>query len=350
MNKKESGNPLFSLLHDFLKIYLPNQQKVSPNTIRSYSKSLDLLLDYIKTQKKIPLYRVTFEMLTSGTVLAFLDYLEAERGCTASTRNNRLAALRAFIEYASDRDITVTSVLCDLRKVPVKKVQNKTAVEYMSMEAISAIIEKIDAGTPKGMRDRFFIMLMYDTGARIQEMVGIKLCDLETGKTPKVTLNGKGNKTRVVPLMDKTVQHLHKYLSVFHKDVPLSSDVPLFYTITYGNMHPISDRRIRYILKQHGLKAHADCQEVPENIYPHLFRHSRAMHLYQEGMDLTMVSQWLGHAQLETTEIYAHADTEHKRKAIAASTPQDNPLYSKLNSARYTVDDEETLKRLVGLR
>lgn len=349
MNKKESGNPLFSLLHDFLKIYLPNQQKVSTNTIRSYSKSLDLLLDYIKTQNKVPLYRVTFEMLTSDTVLAFLDYLEAERGCTASTRNNRLAALRAFIEYASDRDITVTSVLCNLRKVPVKKVQNKT-VEYMSMEAIAAIIEKIDVGTPKGMRDRFFIMLMYDTGARIQEMVGIKLCDLETGKAPKVTLNGKGNKTRVVPLMDKTVQHLHKYLSVFHKDVPLSSDAPLFYTITHGSMHPISDRRIRYILKQHGLKAHADCQEVPENIYPHLFRHSRAMHLYQEGMDLTMVSQWLGHAQLETTEIYAHADTEHKRKAIAASTPQDNPLYSKLNSSRYTVDDEETLKRLVGLQ
>lgn len=321
MKKKENDNPLFALLHDFLKIYLPNQQKVSPNTIRSYKKSLDLLVDYVKNQKKVPLYRVTFEMLTSETVLAFLDYLETERGCSVTTRNNRLAAVRAFIEYASDRDITVASILCELRKVPVKKAPGKTVVEYMSMEAVAAIIEKIDAGTPRGLRDRFFIMLMYDTGARVQEMTGIKLCDLETGKTPKVTLNGKGGKTRVVPLMDRTAQHLHKYLSVFHKDALLSSDVPLFYTITHGNMHPISDRRIRYILKQYGLKAHADCQEVPESVYPHLFRHSRAMHLYQEGMDLTMVSQWLGHAQLETTEIYAHADTEHKRKAIAASTP-----------------------------
>lgn len=350
MKKKESGSNLFSLLHDFLLIYLPDQQKVSPNTCRSYRKSLDLLLDYVKDQKKIPLYRVTFEMLTSETVLAFLSYLETERGCSVSTRNNRLAAIRAFVEYASDRDITVTSVLCELKKIPVKKTDDKAVIEYMSMKAVTAVIEQIDASKPKGLRDRFFFMLMYDTGARIQEMVGIRLCDLEAGDAPKVTLHGKGSKTRVVPIMDKTARHLKKYLSVFHKDEPLSSEMPLFYAVTHGNMHPISDRRIRYILKQYGMKAHANCQEVPENIYPHLFRHSRAMHLYQEGMDLTMVSQWLGHAQLETTEIYAHADTEHKRKAIAASTPQDNPLYSKLNSARYTVDDKEMLKRLVGLQ
>lgn len=128
------------------------------------------------------------------------------------------------------------------------------------------------------------------------------------------------------------------------------SNAPLFYSVTRGSLHPIKDRRIRYLIKDYGEKARGICSEVPENVYPHLFRHSRAMHLYQEGMDLTFISQWLGHAQLETTLIYAHADTEHKRKAIAAATPQDNPLYSKLNSARYTVTDDETLKRLTGLR
>lgn len=107
---------------------------------------------------------------------------------------------------------------------------------------------------------------------------------------------------------------------------------------------------MRYVLRAYGEKAGLECPEVPEKIFPHLLRHSRAMHLYQEGMDLTLVSQWLGHSQLETTQIYAHADTEQKRKAIAAATPPDNPLYSKLNSARYTVTDEETLKKLMGLR
>lgn len=347
---KPNDNSLFPLIHDYLKIYLPKQHKVSPNTIRSYREALELLVDYVKEQKKIPLGNVTFEMLTADMILAFLDYLETERGCSVSTRNNRLAAIRAFVGYAADRDITTVSIQGELKKVPIKKPDKTVAVEYMSMEAISAIVGQANADTPKGLRDRFFMILMYDTGARIQEMLDIKLCDLQMGRLPKITLHGKGRKTRIVPLMDKTAQHLQKYLSVFHSNTPVISDMPLFYMVTHGVVHPLTDRRIRYLLKKYGEKARDVCPEVPENVHPHLFRHSRAMHLYQEGMDLTLVSQWPGHAQLETTEIYAHADTEHKRKAIAASTPQDNPLYTKLNSARYTVNDDELLKQLTGLR
>ncbi len=220
----------------------------------------------------------------------------------------------------------------------------------MSMAAITVIIEQPDANTPKGLRDRFFMILLYDTGARVQEVLSIKLSDLQLERLPKVTLFGKGRKTRVVPLMEKTVRHLKKYLSVFHDNASQDSDAPLFYSIIHGNKQRLSDRRVRYILQNYGEQARYVCSEVPEKVYPHLFRHSRAMHLYQEGMDLTLVSQWLGHSQLETTQIYAHADTEHKRRAIEAATPPDNPLYSKLKSARYTVTDEETLKKLTGLR
>ena len=124
----------------------------------------------------------------------------------------------------------------------------------------------------------------------------------------------------------------------------------VFYSVMHGEKHPLTSRMAQYILQKYGEQARETCQEIPEKVHPHLFRHSRAMHLYQEGMDLTLVSQWLGHSQLETTQIYAHADTEHKRKAIAAATPRDNPLYSKLNSTRYTVNDDEILKKLTGLR
>jgi len=344
------NSSLFPLIHDYLKIYLPKQRKVSPNTVRSYREALELLVDFVKEHKSIPLVDVTFEMLTAEMILSFLDYLESERGCSVSTRNNRLAAIRAFIHYAADRDITTVVVLNELKKVPVKKPSEIAVVDHMSMDAITAIVEQTNADTPKGLRDRFFIMLMYDTGARIQEMVSIKLCDFQIDKLPKITLHGKGSKTRVVPLTDKTVQHLQKYLLLFHNGSPLSSDTPLFYSVTKGKLHPLSDRRIRYLLKEYGDKARLVCSEVPENVHPHLFRHSRAMHLYQAGMDLMFVAQWLGHAQLETSRIYAHADTEHKRIAIAAATPSDSPLFSKLNSARYTVTDEETLKRLTGLR
>jgi len=347
---KFGSNSLFPLIHDYLKIYLPKQQKVSPNTVRSYREALELLVDYVKDIKQIPLADVTFEMLNAEMILSFLDFLETDRGCSISTRNTRLAAIRAFINYAADRDITTVAVLNELKKIPVKKTNEISVVEYMSMAAITAIVEQADGDTSKGLRDRFFIMLMYDTGARIQEMVDIKLFDLHVEKFSKITLHGKGNKTRVVPLMDKTVQHLQKYLSVFHPSTSMSAAAPLFYSVTRGNMHPLSDRRIRYLLKSYADKARLVCSDVPENVHPHLFRHSRAMHLYQAGMDLTFVSQWLGHANLETTLMYAHADTEHKRTAIAAATPPDSPLYSKLNSARFTVTDDETLKLLTGLR
>lgn len=345
-----NDDSLFFLVHDYLKIYLPKQRKVSPNTIRSYKKALDALFDYVKDCHQIPLSCMTFEHLTTETIRAFLAHLEAEHGCSISTCNSRLAAIRTFLDYAADRDITVIGTLNELKKFRFKKPSESNVVNYMSMEAITAIVEQTNTGTAKGLRDRFLIILMYDTGARIQEILNIRLCDLQMGRFPKVTLHGKGSKTRDVPLMEKTVQHLRKYLSEFHSAMPLSSETPLFYSVIHGEMRPLTDRRIRYLLQEYGEKAREVCPEVPESVHPHLFRHSRAMHLYQEGMDLTLVSQWLGHSQLETTQIYAHADTEHKRKAIAAATPHENPLYAKLNSARYTVTDDDTLKKLAGLR
>lgn len=341
---------LFSLIHDYLKVYLPEQRNVSPNTIRSYRKALEELLDFVKGREQIPLGQVTFEHLTADTIFSFLEYLETEKDCSIPTRNTRFAAIRAFMDYAADYDVALVANLNKLKKIPFKKPASNTVVDYMSMAAITAMIEQPDTSTPKGLRDQFFMILLYDTGARVQEILDIKLRDLQLGRLPKVTLFGKGRKTRVVPLMDKTAQHLKKYLSVFHVDAAQDGETPLFYSVIHGNQQRLSDRRVRYMLQKYGEQARRACSEVPKNVHPHLFRHSRAMHLYQEGMNLTLVSQWLGHSQLETTQIYAHADTEHKRKAIEAATPQDNPLYSRLNSARYTVTDEETLKKLTGLK
>jgi site-specific recombinase XerD len=149
--------------------------------------------------------------------------------------------------------------------------------------------------------------------------------------------------------MDNTVKHLKNHLELFHPQ-PRHNGAYLFYTISQGQMNPMSASCIRLFVSQYADAARKDCAEIPPKVHPHLFRHSRAMHLYQHGMDLTLVSQWLGHANLQTTKVYAHADTEHKRRAISAATSPDNPLYSKLNSNRYVPSDEETLKRLIGLR
>jgi site-specific recombinase XerD len=220
----------------------------------------------------------------------------------------------------------------------------------MSMDAISAIAAQTDTETSKGIRDRFFMMLMYDTGARLQEMIDIKLCDLRISKTSTITLRGKGGKIRTVPLMEKTIGHLKNYTALFHADTPLSSDAPLFFTIIHGKRNNLSASCVRLFISQYAATARECCPEIPVKVHPHLWRHSRAMHLYQQGMDLTLVQQWLGHAQLETTQMYAHADTEHKRKAIAAATPKNNPLHAKLDATRFKISDDDTLKRLTGLR
>jgi site-specific recombinase XerD len=322
---------------------------VSKHTVRSYGNALEQLVDFVKNRKSIPLADVTFDMLDSDMVLAYLDHSETERGCCVSTRNNRLAAIRAFVKYAASVDVSAVVFAEELKRVPVKKQEKTKPVGYMSMKAISTIIEQPDITKPNGLRDRFFMILLYDTGARIDEMIRIELCDLYVSKKSKITLHGKGGKDRTVPLMESTAKHLRKHLSVFHPGYANNNE-PLFYTEAHGRRNRLSASCIRKFLANYGESARNVCSEVPDSIHAHLWRHSRAMHLYQEGMDLTLVSQWLGHAQLETTLVYAHADTEHKRKAIAAATPSDSPLGKRLNSARSSVPDDDTIKRLIGMK
>jgi integrase len=207
-----------------------------------------------------------------------------------------------------------------------------------------------NTSTRKGLRDMFLMLFLYKTGARIQETLDIRLRDIQFGKTPSVTLHGKGAKIRSVPLRENTVEHLKEYIKMFHADENFYSDTYLFYTIRGGLKKRMTEDNARDFIQKYGVSARNVCAEVPENVYPHLFRHSCAMSLYQSGVHLTLISEWLGHANFETTLIYAHADTEIKRKAIEKAIPNDTPLGELTNAERYKIDDEDVLKQLCGLR
>lgn len=232
----------------------------------------------------------------------------------------------------------------------MKKPEKPNIIEYMSEAAVKVILEQPDTRTKKGLRDQFLMVVLYDTGARIQEALDIRLRDIHLGKTSTILLHGKGSKARSIPLTEKTVEHLHNYISVFHPGESAYSDQYLFYVARCGQKNRMCEDNARRLIHSYGVAAKKICPEVPDNVHPHLWRHSRAMHLYQHGMDLTLVSQWLGHAQLETTLIYAHADTEQKRRAIESAIDPDSPLKAKLNLERFTVNDEDVLKQLYGLR
>lgn len=346
---KKKISEFYQMTQSFFLVYLPNQRSFSGHTIRAYQKAVDQLAEFVAGHRNVGLWDVDFPLIDSTVLAAFLDSLE-ENGNSTATRNQRLKGIRAFYSYAAMMRPVLMNYRAEVYKVPLKKEVTEQTVDYLSEDATKALLGIPDARTKKGLRDQFLLVFLYDSAARVQEAVNVKLKDIHTGKSPVVILHGKGDKIRTVPLMEKTMEHFDEYRRVFHPDEGAYSDRPLFYTKRGGFENSINESTIRKLLGRYGEDVKRDFPEIEGSIHPHLLRHSRAMHLYQHGMDLTLISQWLGHANLETTLIYAHADTEHKREAIARATKSDSPLAGKLNAGRYTVTDEDLLKRLYGLK
>ena len=346
---KKKDDKLFCLFQDFLTVYLPEQRCCSPNTVKCYRETLNILLDYVVQVKNIPLRQITFATLNYHLVSDFLDWLEKERNCCISTRNQRMSCIRSFFKYAANIEPIVTASLIDLEKIPVKKDTKSKVMEFMSEEALQTVLVQPDTETKKGIRNLFFMILMYDTAARNQEMLNLKVKDIVTDtKTPCVYLTGKGRKRRIVPITQRTVEHFQRYIALFHQEK--NQDQFLFYTTRKGVEHQMSDDNVARFLKQYGIAAKSSCKAIPEKIHPHMFRRTRAMHLYRAGMPLALLSEWLGHEDPETTLIYAYADTEMKRRAIEQATGASNPLKAGDDTASYWKDDDEIIRRLYGLK
>jgi len=348
--RKLKDDGLFQMLHDYLNIYLPDQKHMSTNTIKSYRESINLLLDYATKVKGIRLHDMSFSKIDSILIFEFLNWLETERACSVSTRNQRLSCIRSFYKYSSVMDYALMAHRNEILKVPLKKDEaNKAVIKYMTENAVQAILRQPDVHTSKGIRDQFFMILMYDAGARDREILDLHLKDFEAdSKNPCIHVTGKGNKKRIIPVMAKTVEHFKQYIQIYHSDH--DSDRYLFYTVRHGTIQPMSDDNVARFMNSHRRKASYECQEVPMCINPHMWRHSRAIHLYRAGMPLPLLSEWLGHAQLETTQIYAYADIEMKRTAINKATGAANPLKGPVMASWKQEDSDDLIRKLYGIR
>ena len=192
------------------------------------------------------------------------------------------------------------------------------------------------------------MILMYDTGARNQELLDLQLSNVHfDGKSPYAVISGKGGKTRLVPVMSKTVDHFKKYAAVFHPK--LSSNDHLFYIERKGSRSAMSPDNTERFIREYGIAAHNINQEAPKSLHPHMFRHSRSMHLYRSGMPMVLLAEWLGHAQISTTLVYANADTEMKKQAIEKATSTLNPLISGETAYLEWENDEAVIRQLYGL-
>ena len=338
---KSSGKEFWKYVRTYLTVYLPRIRCLSPRTIDSYRQSISMYCTFLEEQSGITFSKISFEHVIRDSVLKFIEWLRG-RDCGCSTCNLRLSSLKSFLKYCADEDISLYSVYQEVKKIPLMKAP-KMPVAYMSEIALKALLAQPDIKTIKGMRNRMLIILLYDTGARVQELVDMKLSDLHLhAKNPFIIVTGKGRKTRSIPLMDKTVAHLKVYLRQFHINANEGTNTPLFYSIRSGVPHILSTDAVSIMLKNYGESAKKTCPAVPERVYPHLIRHTRAMDLYRAGMPLSYIAEFLGHVNVNTTEIYASADVEMLSNALVKADPglaNEIPLWK----------DEENLKKLCGL-
>ena len=345
----EGSAYFFRMIKNYFESYLPKQKAASKETIRSYKTTMNQFLDFASENLNINLSEFEFSLTSVELAESFLETGEQKQHWSITTRNNKLAAIRSFYKYAANHDIAVITHYQALMTIPEKNGTSKKEIEFFSESALKTLLEQPDLSSRKGIRNQVIMIVMYDTGGRIQEILDLKLNSIHLNENPAyVILNGKGGKTRLVPIMAKTVKHLTKYIELFHPDS--NGEEYLFYT-THLNRHTqMSPDTVQKFIDKYCSTARELNKQVPEHIYCHMFRHSRAMHLYRNGMPLPLVSEWLGHAHINTTrEFYANADVGMKGKAIEQATSKLNPLFKA--GCKYDFeDDDELLKRLYGLK
>jgi integrase/recombinase XerD len=304
-------------LTDFLTTYLSGQKNVSKNTIFAYRDAFKLLLKYCKEIKNTPPERISMKTLTSELIIGFLDWVETERKCSVSTRNQRLAAIHSFFRYIQGEDPSGLFHFQKVISIPIKKAE-KTVVEHLTPDAVKYLLDQPVKHTTKGRRDLTLMSVLYDTGARVQELIDIKVCDVILDSPSVIILTGKGNKIRRVPIMKNTVTLLQSYLSENNLKQQGKSQYPIFVNSQYNKL---TKEGISYIIAKYVESARKLSTLLPTKVKPHMLRHSKAMHLLQAGVNLIYIRDFLGHVDLRTTEIYARIDTETKRKAIEHAYP-----------------------------
>jgi site-specific recombinase XerD len=311
-------------LTEFLSVYLPVQKNVSKNTIRSYRDTFKLLINFCQENKNISAEQITLKILSSELITEFLEWIEVNRKCSISTRNQRLAAVHSFFRYAQAEEPASIFNFQKITSIPIKKAK-KPLVEHLTPEAIKVLLEQPNKHTHKGRRDLTLMSLLYDSGARVQELIDIRVCDVTLQTPAVITLTGKGNKVRRVPIMKNTASLLQNYILENKLDRPWKNEHPLFIN---NQRHKLTKEGVAYIVSKYVESARKTLAIVPARVRVHMFRHSKAMHLLQAGVNLIYIRDFLGHVDLKTTEIYARIDTETKRKAIENAYPDliDNNL------------------------
>lgn len=300
---------LQALIQDFFVKHLAVECNAGTNTVAAYRDAMKLFLRYASDLVGRTPDQLDHKAFDVETVRNFLDWLRHERNCKARTRNHRLACLKAFARYVATVAPEHLERCRRIRQIPLAKIE-RPPIQYLSEEEIVQLISSVDDSTCKGKRDRALLLLIYNTGARVQEIADLDIGDICKQPIPLVRLRGKGRKQRTCPLWPRTVTAIERML---HERSTTDDSHPLFLG---AKGHRLSRSGIAYILRSAQDDAHLRPTHA-DRITPHVIRHTTAMHLLQSQVDITTIAAWLGHSKLETTHEYVEIDLRMKQAAIA---------------------------------
>jgi len=300
-------------LTDFFSKYLVGERQASPNTICSYRDTFVQLIFFMKKIKGIDAHHLKLDLLTKETIIDFLGWIQKERKCCSATRNYRLAAIHSFFCYLQyecpERIYQWQRVL----SIKVQKHQKKN-INYLTLDGIKLILDQIDTTTVNGRRNLAMLALMYDSAARVQELIDLKPSSVRLETPSVVKLIGKGRKARIVPLQNEQVVLLKEYMLESKLMEPQNNQHPLFFNCWRKKL---TRSGVNYILKTYADMARkVNPGFIPDRISCHVLRHSKSMHLLQAGVNLVYIRDILGHVSIQTTDVYARADSKQKRDAL----------------------------------
>lgn len=331
----------WELARKFLHNYLVYTLDRSPDTIKAYKCALENYIEFLEIILNIQRNQIDFECFSRNNYELFIRWIKEDKQYCNKTINLKTTAIRSFLKFAGDEDVELMKFYLSIYPIKSLKIQRKP-IEYMSGSAITTFLDAFKTNTIKNRRNRMLLILTYELGMRISEVTNLTLASLHLDiDNPYVTVVGKGNKTRQVPITNKTVMHLHEYLKEFNND---NQSTPLFYLMRDGIPHKLSVDAIEKVIKKAARISRINCTEIPNNVHCHLIRKTRAMDLYKSGISLHIIARMLGHENVSTTSgFYAFATYEMMVEAISKTNDEaiSEPIHynsKQINEFLYTLD------------
>lgn len=299
----------------YFNVFLMDSRNLSRNTISAYSHTFRLLMQFFEEQRSIPVTKLSLKQIDKQAICDFLNWLQKDRSCSDSILNSRLTAIHSFYHYLQSEIPECIYTSQTIMNIPYRK-KDSTVLNYLSKGQVERLLLEPDLQITRERRDAVLLCVLYDTGARVQELCDLKIRNFNNGLSANITLRGKGRKSRVVPIVENTTILLTNYIRENKLNMPEKQDYPLFF-----NQHKeaLSRSGITHILKKY--TSRIKDMPMPASISPHILRHSKAMHLLQAGYNMIVIRDWLGHVSVKTTEIYARLDVNAKRAILEKAFP-----------------------------